>query len=296
MTDQRQPARRKLKYCRSTHVPCALCGSRDYMVICAVRGRHHEMFDTSGKEMVVKCTGCGHVYLNPRPAPEMLEAVWANHPISVADPVSPEMIVSAQGDMDCIQRFKKSGKLLEIGCGYGALLAEAKKRGFEVWGWEINPNKCEFIKKRFGIENISSKPLTELGFADGTFDVVAMMDVIEHIADVRGLLREVNRLLKPGGLLYMNTPDYHGIRSRATRSKWRYLYSFSHFHFFYYETLKKLLESEGFVIQARLLKRSSSRLSRVLKWLLQWINVYDELCVAALKTSSPQSEKTTPSS
>jgi len=271
-----------LPFCGHVEVSCAVCGADDYDVIWSIRGKHHRMFRCERDENVVRCKSCGFVYLNPIPDPGVLLSVWADHPVTESE-ISDTLIGSARGDVANITRFKPTGKLLEIGCGYGALLSEAQKAGLEVYGWDVNPRKCEYIRKTHGVDNVFHEPFWEKGIADKTFDAVAMLDVIEHVRDVRGLLARIRTVLKDDGILYLNTPNFSGIRARLKGRDWPYLVALSHIYFFTCESLDKLLRTEGLAVHARLIRPSPSRLRTMVKSALRMVNIFDELCIVAKK-------------
>lgn len=266
------------------HIParCAVCGADSPYVMWHIRGKHHKFFRSDGDERVVKCRRCGFVYLNPIPDPDVLLRSWANHAV-VKHEISETLAHAARGDVANITGFVRPGKILEIGCGYGALLAEAQAAGFEVHGWEVNANQCEYIRTDLGVPNVFSESLTDKAFPDRTFDVVAMLDVIEHVHEVHELLAEIRRILKDDGILYIGMPNFNGLRSRLRRRKWSYLTSIGHIYFFTLRSLDRLLRTEGMAVQARVLRRSPSTIRHLVKSLLSRVNVHEELCVVAGK-------------
>lgn len=274
--------RTDLPFCGHVAVRCAVCGADAPYVMWTIHGKHHRMFRSDGPERVVRCKRCGLVYLNPIPDPETLLRVWSDHPVN-EDEIHDSLIGAARGDVSNIRKFKASGRLLEIGCGYGALLGEAKKAGFEVHGWEVNPRKCEYIRRRHGVERVFDKPLSEMAFPDGTFDVVAMLDVIEHVREIHPLLAEIRRLLADDGILYLNTPNFRGVRSLVRRRRWPYLVALSHIYFFTCESLDRLLRTEGMRIRARLIRPGESPVRNAIKSLLKAANIFDDLCIVAEK-------------
>ena len=96
-------------------------------------------------------------------------------------------------------------RLLDIGTGLGALVEEAQKLGYEAEGVD----HCEPLvqKARARGLRVHCKPVEELG-AGGNFDVVTMLDVIEHVTEPLKLLATARRLLKPGGRLVVYTPNH----------------------------------------------------------------------------------------
>ncbi len=97
------------------------------------------------------------------------------------------------------------GQLLDIGCGYGFFLQEMKSRGWNVKGMELSREGREYAQDKFGIK-VFSGALEEIAFAEGTFDVITFIYVIEHMPDPVGLLTEVKRILKPNGLVFLRWP------------------------------------------------------------------------------------------
>ena len=101
----------------------------------------------------------------------------------------------------------KSRRMLEAGCGIGTFLADARDAGWRVSGLEINPEFPEFCRKELGIEDVKVGLISDPPFADASFDVVAMLDVLEHMYDPVQAVKQCARLLKPGGVLVVKSPN-----------------------------------------------------------------------------------------
>lgn len=97
--------------------------------------------------------------------------------------------------------------MLEIGSGTGSLLHVLRGRGMNVRGVELNQELIEEGRRHFGALPISAVTGITLPFPDAAFDVVMSFDVFEHIPDVDGHLREVTRVLRPGGSYLIQTPN-----------------------------------------------------------------------------------------
>ena len=106
---------------------------------------------------------------------------------------------------DLIESRTKSGRggLLDIGCGYGFFLQEMKCRGWKVEGIEVSEVGRQFVREKWGT-HVYSQPLEGLALSENLFDVVTLFYVVEHVDDPLALLKEVNRILKPGGLVFLN--------------------------------------------------------------------------------------------
>ena len=143
-----------------------------------------------------------------------------------------------------IQRFKKTGKLLEIGGG-GQFLSLARSYGYEVYGVEPLESTCKQAKAKYNID-IHPKTLQEAKFNTESFDIVAMFHVIEHVPSPSDVVCEVYRILRKEGLLVIETPKI-GIWFKYLQQNRQPLIP-SHYWFFNPITIEKLLNKYGFKI------------------------------------------------
>ena len=93
-------------------------------------------------------------------------------------------------------------ELLDIGCGDGTFLQLCKEKGFKVAGVDINPAAVNLCKTK-GIREVFHGSIDEV---PGNFDIITMFDVLEHLVDPKNLLMKVWKKLKPGGIVYIETP------------------------------------------------------------------------------------------
>jgi len=100
-----------------------------------------------------------------------------------------------------------SRRMLELGCGIGGFLADARDAGWKMSGLEINPEFPEFCRKELGIEDVKVGMISDPPFADASFDAVAMLDVLEHMYDPVLSITQCARLLKAGGVLVVKSPN-----------------------------------------------------------------------------------------
>src|SRR3989338_7170742 len=156
-------------------------------------------------------------------------------------------------------RVPRGAVLLDYGCGDGVMLAALAERGAllhpDSCGVDISQNAIRKAANRFpalrGLRAALDKPLP---LAGGIFDCVVASDVIEHVFDTDGMLREIHRLLKPGGILLLSCP-YHGplkdlvlLIGNQMDNHYRDPYS-DHIRYFSTKTLKRVLHNNHFVVR-----------------------------------------------
>jgi SAM-dependent methyltransferase len=129
-------------------------------------------------------------------------------------------------------------RILNVGAGQGSLTRLLEARGFDVVSSDVSPAVLEVLGSRVS-GSVLHADMTELPFADGSFDVVVAGEVIEHIEDDLRALREAARVLRPGGVLALSVPahpDWFGVSDRWAGHARRYTR----------ETLTRAIEDAGF--------------------------------------------------
>ena len=220
---------------RSEVVPCPLCGTRDFIAA----------FVRTDQRKVVRCKGCGLLYLNPRPDESSIVAFYdesyfsdGGHGSAYHDYVAQQAALLKWGEhpaltameLLCKRIFPFHKRLVDVGCGDGTLLNLARLRGFDVLGVELSSHMANFVRDTYKI-NVVEKALEEAGLGDESFDVVTGQEVLEHLTDPVGWLREVRRILKPKGTLLLTTPN--AGCAQAYGDQWLgFRMSFEHLTFF----------------------------------------------------------------
>lgn len=140
-------------------------------------------------------------------------------------------------------------RLLEIGAAHGGFLRLASSAGFEATGIEMSPSIVEFARRTFEVD-MRVGPLETAGFGDATFDVVVAFDVLEHVHDPAATLREVRRVLRPAGILLVQTPEYPARGAEelvaAADPFLVHLCAPEHVYLFSASSLEKILARTGF--------------------------------------------------
>ncbi|MDI6449986.1 class I SAM-dependent methyltransferase [Anaerobaca lacustris] len=121
--------------------------------------------------------------------------------------------------------LRPGDRILEIGCGIGAVVSELARQGCRVTGTDISRVAIEYGQSKYPGLDLQVQPAEELAFADETFDVVLSFDLFEHIARIDRHVGEVHRVLKPQGYYLFQTPNKLSNATFETLShrslKWR---------------------------------------------------------------------------
>lgn len=147
-----------------------------------------------------------------------------------------------------IEKISEGKKLLDVGCNIGLFLNVAGREGFEAVGVELNGDCARFGRSHFGVEIVPGD-LENARFADESFDVITLFDVLEHVAELKGFLCEIQRVLKKDGLLVVQSPNLESLMARLTGSDWHWLSPPDHLYHFSPGALQRLLADCGFSVK-----------------------------------------------
>jgi len=131
------------------------------------------------------------------------------------------------------------GDLLDVGCGSGFDLLAMRDRHWRVAGVEMNPQAVERARAQ-GLD-VRQGTLSEANFPAASFDVVTLFHVLEHVTDVLALVREIRRILRPGGVMLAQVPNFDGANARLFKAAWYELDVPRHVNFFSSATLRDLV-------------------------------------------------------
>jgi SAM-dependent methyltransferase len=148
-----------------------------------------------------------------------------------------------------IERYQRSGRLLDVGCATGNFLHEVRRRGgWEVVGVEPNRDAAAFAMRWFG-HQVSVGTLADAAFPPASFDVITMWNVFEHLHNPWSGLQRVRDLLRDGGLFVFSIPNVEGLDARVFGPFWLGWDLPRHLYLFPKESLAQSLTELGFSVE-----------------------------------------------
>lgn len=229
---------------------CVGCGSADGRTL---------MFapDFDGKRQryaLYECSRCGLVRTHPQPTPQLLQEAYRTdyygHDSSKFVPIverwtryaarkRAKVMVAAHG------HGKKRLRILDIGCGRGVLLEAFRSLGHDVVGVERKGSPFE------GLPNLACGDLAELNLPPGSFDIIVLWHVLEHLDKPKAVLQHATRLLDARGSLFISVPNFGSRQARLFRSAWFHLDLPRHLFHFSERSLGAMLADTGFAIREK---------------------------------------------
>jgi 2-polyprenyl-3-methyl-5-hydroxy-6-metoxy-1,4-benzoquinol methylase len=143
-----------------------------------------------------------------------------------------------------IERLRRPGRLLDVGCATGVLLERAALRGWTAEGVEVSDYAAAQCRAR-GLR-VHQGLLEDAPLRPASFDVIVVDNTIEHVDDPRRMLERLHGLLAPGGLISLETPNEAGWLHFLLRRFWFHYKPQEHLYFFSPDTLGRLLREAGF--------------------------------------------------
>jgi 2-polyprenyl-3-methyl-5-hydroxy-6-metoxy-1,4-benzoquinol methylase len=234
--------------------PCSLCGGGEFSALFSAGD-----FD-SGREQftLIKCIRCGLVRIKQLANVDLSTCYDQRYYgggqskfIGVAEKWTNWFNdARARSILACLRRTggfpaDRHPSILDVGCGRGSLLKTFARMGCECCGVERTefPPEAETQGIRF-----HRGTMEEISFEPASFDVLVLWHVLEHLEDPIAMLREVNRILRPGGILAVAVPNFGSFQARLFRRHWFHLDVPRHTHHFDPDTLVRSLGEENFRI------------------------------------------------
>ena len=209
-----------------------------------------------------RCGECGLVFPNPMPVP--VKGVSQHYELDTDDFFQHHNLDDKTRGAQALLKQAETliggkGRILDIGAGRGEFLRAASDNGWIAVGIEPSASFADHAAKYSGVE-IKREPLEQCDFPDGSFDVVILAAVLEHLYNPDEIIEEIARILRPGGALFVDVPNEQGLYFRAGNLYQRLrgrdwsvnvAPTFDPFHIFGFNprALRKLLNKLGFEIK-----------------------------------------------
>ncbi len=252
------------------------------------------LFDVEGQWSLARCNQCGLIWIDPKPALGEIDGfyenyhthedsetnrwidriVWRGIPAVsmgywdiVTDPLNRILGLCFSMLGPCREVGKgaikwlpanRKGRLLDVGCGNGYFLGKMQVLGWDVYG--VEPNRKAALKARslLNSEAVFISQLESIDFDGQSMDVITMNHVVEHLLEPVKTLERCFKILKPGGLLIITTPNSLSLGSKKFEELWRGWEPPRHIHIFNPESLASTVRKTGFHIRMNKTPSSAS--------------------------------------
>ena len=204
-----------------------------------------------GETDFLKCNNCGLFFREKFPSKDELELIYKNAYksnnvlLGNTDQESPHFTLKAYSNYlyrKYASNLRKNINILDFGAGAGGLIAEMNNLGLEVDGFEYsNEARIEALSQRNIVlfENLTNIP-------DNYYDLICMIEVIEHLTKLQETLAGLKRAMKPGAKLFLTTPNRLGLRSLIEGGHWREAKKKFHLFLFDEKSIRFHLKMAGF--------------------------------------------------
>lgn len=236
----------------SAKVACLACGAMEYEFLFSQKGW-----------TVYKCNSCGLGVLDPMPSQEELAGLYRSayfvghydEGLSPGTEAMQKRLSQESHRIKFFRPFKKTGRVLDIGCGRGYFLMACREQGFDVQGFDVSEDGAAYVRETLGIPVHTG--MLETAFGESTFDVITLWHSLEHTSDPAKYLELARSWLKPGGVLVIDVPNYSGTDARMKGDAWEDWDLPYHLLHFTPSALDTLLQRHGFVVKQRKTYHSS---------------------------------------
>lgn len=225
-------------------VPCLICGKSEIQIL----------FRGDKQPQVVRCRNDGLIFLSPRPSQDYLREFHGHFVrednLELFDSYRRAIL---RREAEAIKKLKSGGNLLDVGCATGTFFGNFQSTGWRLFGVDTARLGVERARSECGAA-VFCGTLREAQYPSEFFDVVTWLDTIYYAPDPKAELIEINRILKPDGVLAVEIPglNYTLLRERGpvcwlVDRKWnRGLANSLHLFYFSPRTIRAVLEATGF--------------------------------------------------
>ncbi len=229
------------------YIKCPICESEGIFLMKA-KNTHGSHCISDEQFSLVECKECGLVFINPRPTEKEVLKYYNFNYYSSENKIKSKKIEKLLlnhwpffSKKRVINKFRKKGRILDIGCGNGDFLNSLLNDKWKIYGVEPNPIGYDLANHKILNNNIFNNKLLDCQFHDNYFDVITMWHVFEHIYYPKKELQEIRRILKNGGIFILTMPNVKSIGFKIAKQHWFHLDAPRHLFHYDAKTITKLL-------------------------------------------------------
>jgi len=235
---------------------CCVCGSNDAVEI--GKGEDYEYYSSSDTFSAMECTSCGLVYLNPRPSVSEFEKIYPSnyHAFDFSKKkfgfvYKVRSRLEARRSLSRCRNLPDNARILDVGCGDGfhlSLLREYGKKNWTLEGIDLDRRAIKAATQSGLKVHLGS--VEEIDLPNENYDLIFMIQTIEHVEKPDAVLRAIHKLLRKGGRLVIVTDNTDSIDFKFfRRHHWGGYHFPRHWNLFNRHSLTKLAENKGFEIE-----------------------------------------------
>lgn len=223
---------------------CPVCDGAEQVFEMAARG--HDLY---------RCGGCATIYVHGLPSNAEVAAGYDDSYDGATTGYFAKVDKKMRRSRGRIRQLKKlvptGGRFLDVGCNGGFVVEAAREAGLDAWGLEVDGVSLAYAREHYPKNNYFLG-LVEDFQPDQGFDLIYSSEVIEHVSDVRPFMAAIARLLNPGGVVYVTTPDISHWRRPRDLDTWDGFNPPVHCVYFNPASMRLLLQSLGLEIVKKL--------------------------------------------
>lgn len=223
---------------------CDVCGSQSF-----------ERLAVEGGFSLNQCRQCFLVVCLPIPSRDQRLGIYADpeyfsgRRILTRDHIaalSEKGLAESARSLRQIKRLSPPpARMLEVGCATGAVLKAAELLGYDVRGVDLSPYAAEIARRELGL-SVYNGELRGAPFRAQSFDIIACYHLVEHLSGPSEFLSRCRDLLRPGGILVVEVPDFGSLFARRQLTRWLHFKPMEHIHHFDERSLSAILTKCGF--------------------------------------------------
>ncbi len=235
--------------------PCPICGGQAFRTV--LQRARDFIWRKPGEFQIQRCVGCELVQTRPRPTPDSLgfyyegtysgEGEEGMRKFQTESGLGKLIATYRLSVMARVRELRAEDHVLDVGCSYGGFLRAARARsgGCATSGIDVDEGSIEAAVDK-DLCDYKAGFLVDADYAPESFSVITFWESLEHHSEPVEALKRAHALLKPGGMVVIEVPNWGGLWRRVFRTSWLPLLIPQHLFHFTPRSLKRCLEAAGF--------------------------------------------------